>query len=114
MSSGVSASMKARNVLISAFATIAYLYSLAIAMFYFAFMMPKYLVDIFPDKLVPYNIYRPATVAFNTLPAWATDSILLALFCLPHSFLALDATKSSMKLPKVHNLHDCPCAARTL
>jgi hypothetical protein len=98
--------MKASNVLISAFATIAYLYSLAIAMFYFAFMMPKYLVDIFPDALVPYNIYRPATVAFNTLPAWATDSILLALFCLPHSFLALDATKSYMKLPKVRNLHD--------
>ena len=88
----------------------AYFYSLAIAIFYFAFMMPTHLVDIFPDALVPYNIYRPATVAFSMLPAWATNSALLALFCLLHSLLALDATKSSMNLPKVRGLHHCPCA----
>ncbi len=105
------ARMRASHVLACAFATIAYLYSLTIATFYFAFLMPTRLVDIFPDALAPYNIYRPATVNFSKLPAWATDSVLLAVFCLPHSFFALDATKSSMNLPKVRNLHDCPCCA---
>ncbi len=92
----------------------AYFYSLAIAISYFAFMMPRDLVDIFPDALVPYNIYRPVTVAINMLPAWATNSALLALFCLPHSFLALDTTKSSMNLPEVRGLRYCPCAAPML
>ena len=104
--------MKASHVLASAFAIISYLYSLAIASFYFAFLMPKRLVDIFPDVLAPYNIYRPATVGFNMLPAWATDSVLLAVFCLPHSFLALDATKSLMNLPKVRNLQRLPSLRR--
>jgi hypothetical protein len=106
--------MKARNVLVYAFATMAYFYSLAIAIFYFAFMMPKDSVDVFPHALVPFNIYRPATVAFNMLPAWATNSALLALFCLPHSFLALDTTKSSMNLPKVFGPRCGPRAAPML
>jgi hypothetical protein len=99
------ASMKASRILIAAFATMAYLYSSAVSVFYFAFLFPPRLVDFFPDALVPYNIHRAATVTVHALPAWVSDSVLLALFCLPHSLFAHDKTKSFMNLPKVHNLH---------
>lgn len=100
--------MRASQILTSSFATMAYLYSFIVFVFYFGFLMPPSLVDLFPSVLVPYNIHRAATVAVLVLPAWVSDSALLALFCMPHSLLAHDKTKSSMKLPKVLNLHECP------
>ena len=108
------ASMKASHILIAAFATMAYLYSVIVSVFYFAYLLPPRLVDSCPDALVPYNIHRAATVTVHVLPAWVSDSVLLALFCLPHSLFAHEKTKSTMNLPKVCNLHDGPCAARTL
>ena len=100
--------MKASQIVTSSFAMMAYLYSFIVFVFYFGFLMSPSLVDLFPSVLVPYNIHRAATVAVLVLPAWVSDSVLLALFCVPHSLLAHDETKSSMNLPKVSNLHDCP------
>ncbi len=98
-------SMQAVRILIAAFSTMAYLYSNVVIVFYFAFLSPPRLVHSFPDALVPYNIDRAATATVHALPAWVSDSVLLALFCLSHSLFAHDKTKSFMNLPKVHNLH---------
>ena len=99
--------MQGSLVFIPAFATMVYLYSILVMALYYAFMMPQSVADLFPDAVVLYNIHRPATVAIQKLPAWASDSLLLAVFSLSHSFFALDATKSFMNLPKVHGLHLC-------
>lgn len=98
--------MAASQIATCAFATTAYLYAFIATTLYFTFMMPPSLTDHFPDVLVVYSMYRPATVAVQIAPAWAVDCLLMALFCLPHSFFATDATKSLMNLPKVYALHD--------
>jgi len=94
------ANMAASQIATCAFATTAYLYAFIAITLYFTFMMPPSLTDHFPDVLVLYSMYRPATVAVQIAPAWAVDCLLMALFCLPHSFFATDATKSLMNLPK--------------
>jgi hypothetical protein len=103
--------MTASRIATCAFATTAYLYAFITTTLFFTFMMPPSLTGHFPDVLVLYSMHRPATVAVQIAPAWAFDCLLMALFCLPHSFFAMDATKNLMNLPKVNALHDRRCVA---